>query len=108
MAYLSKLGDNQFRLPDCQVCTYPEAGQVESFGSDIFSKIAGHHVQPLGSHGLDAFLSQKTNLPMPFTGMSIIFQTKIGDEPGRCNVFFSYAFTVTNGDCSYLKHFIAS
>jgi hypothetical protein len=108
MAYLSKLGDNKFRLPDCQVSTYPEAGQIESFGSDIFSKIAGHHVQPFCSHSLDAFLSQKTNLSMPFAGMSIIFQTKIRDETGGCNVFFSYAFAVTNGDCSNLKHFIAS
>jgi hypothetical protein len=108
MANFPKLGDDEFRLADREVGADFETGQIESLSGNVFGKISGNYIETFGTHGIDTFLSKKTHLAVPFTGMSIVFQSEISDKVSGLDVFLAYTFAVADGDCGNFKHFIAS
>jgi hypothetical protein len=98
MAFLANLGDfHQCVFSQFQSGAHRQFPEPDAFGGNVFGKITWIDVKTLRPNFGNAFYSQETDLPVPITGMGIIFQTVIIDKFSGSDICLFDAFFKTNG-----------
>jgi len=76
MADLPELRDYQFSVTEAQMITHRKGGKVDLLCCNIFCEVAGDDIKALCTHEIDAFLSEKADLSVPFASMRVSFNAK--------------------------------
>jgi len=78
VTFFADLGDlHQSIFPQFQASAHRKFPELDTFGGNIFGKIAWIDIETLLTNLRDAFNGQKADLAMPITGMGVIFKTVI-------------------------------
>jgi hypothetical protein len=102
MAFFSDLGDlHKGFFPQPHLLADFLGFPVNTGGGNVFSKIPEIEYKLSGTYGFDAFGRQKTELPVPVTGMGITFDTMVFHQFCLVDTVFGGAFFFADGNGNY-------
>ena len=106
MAFLADLGNLQNNLITyLQTVAYIQRSQINTPGYNIFCKSSILESRQSLFDAINRLPGKQGNLPVPFSGMGIAFQTPIFTKCNLIQLFLDNSFFMTQTDCLNMCHY---